>query len=141
TLQRIFEPFFSTKTKGSGLGLAACVGIVNAHGGAVHVTSQPLVGTRFSVLLPAHIAQAEVPRTVSVRAARMGDRHVLVVDDEPTVRAQIMRSLHLRGFAVTEVESGHACLFKTSSQRFDVIVLDISMPEMDGTEVVDALRE
>lgn len=141
TLQRIFEPFFSTKTKGSGLGLAACVGIVNAHGGAVHVTSQPLVGTRFSVLLPAHIAQAEVPRTVSVRAARMGDRHVLVVDDEPTVRAQIMRSLHLRGFAVTEAESGHECLFKTSSQRFDVIVLDISMPEMDGTEVVDALRE
>jgi chemotaxis protein CheC len=65
---------------------------------------------------------------------------VLVVDDEPSVRAQVMRSLHLRGFDVTEAKSGSDCLVKMSSQRFDVIVLDISMPEMDGTEVVRALR-
>jgi CheY-like chemotaxis protein len=141
TLQRIFEPFFSTKTKGRGLGLAACLGIVNTHGGALHVTSEPLTGTRFSLLLPAHQAQEDARPVSSSRNAPIGSCHVLVVDDEPTVRAQVMRSLHLRGVNVTEAESGPDCLSKVRNQPFDVIVLDISMPEMDGTEVVSALRE
>jgi two-component system cell cycle sensor histidine kinase/response regulator CckA len=141
TLQRIFEPFFSTKSRGSGLGLAACLGIVNTHGGALHVTSEPSIGTRFSLLLPAHQAQEEARPISSSRNVPIGRRRVLVVDDEPTVRAQVMRSLLLRGVNVTEAQSGPDCLSKMKGQQFDVIVLDISMPEMDGTEVVGALRK
>ncbi|HTU57311.1 MAG TPA: ATP-binding protein, partial [Polyangiales bacterium] len=114
TLQRIFEPFFSTKQRGQGLGLPACLGIVKAHGGAILVESELGRGTVVSVLLPAAAARApSVPAAApraSTPAPAPAQRSVLVVDDELPVRTLLRRALERRGFAVREAADGRSAL-------------------------------
>ncbi len=137
-LTRIFEPFFSTKATGHGLGLAACVGIVASHGGALRVESQPGRGTCFSLLLPAGKVmerQQETPPVPESTPCR-----VLVIDDEAVVRNQMRRSLELRGFAVTEAQDGRSGLASFAQRNPDLIVLDLTMSDLDGPEVIREIR-
>jgi two-component system, cell cycle sensor histidine kinase and response regulator CckA len=139
TRGRVFEPFFSTKERGHGLGLAACLGIVSAHGGAVLVESQIGRGSCFSVLLPAsRLDPAAVGRPPSVPAGR--PCKVLIVDDEGLVRAQLRRLLELRGYVVVEASDGRAGLAAVEENRPDVVILDMTMPDIDGAEVLLRLR-
>jgi two-component system cell cycle sensor histidine kinase/response regulator CckA len=139
TLGRIFEPFFTTKHKGHGLGLAACLGILSAHDGGILVESQKGRGSRFSVLFPASergkVVAAPTPATAPDAPCR-----VLVVDDEELVRSHVRRALERRGYSVDEASGGHAALAMFEDRATDVIVLDMTMPDLDGVEVVSRLR-
>jgi signal transduction histidine kinase/ActR/RegA family two-component response regulator len=141
TRGRVFEPFFSTKEKGHGLGLAACLGIISAHGGAVLVESAPGRGSCFSILLPASAAQARAEDAAAPARAATPCR-VLVVDDEALVRAQLRRSLELRGYTVDEAADGRGALDRLlgAGPAPDVVVLDMTMPDLDGAEVLRQAR-
>jgi len=138
TQRRIFEPFFSTKARGHGLGLGSCLGIVKAHGGAMLVQSAPGQGSTFSVLLPATDVRAQSPAR---SAATAPPCRVLVIDDEPLVRSHLRRLLTQHGFTVEDAADGVTGLEAIHRSRPDVVLLDMMMPGLDGVDVVQRLRE
>ena len=139
TRQRVFEPFFSTKERGHGLGLAACLGIVRRHGGALLLESEPGRGSRFSVLLQATARQARAP--AQPEAVTHVPCRVLVIDDEELVRAQLRRLLELRGYQVDEACDGLSGVAAHRERPADVLVIDMTMPDIDGAEVVRRIRD
>ncbi len=138
TRQRVFEPFFSTKEHGHGLGLAACLGIVTSHGGALLLESELGRGSCFSLLLPAtkHRAAAKpTPAATNDQPCR-----VLVIDDEELVRSQLRRLLELRGYQVDEACDGLSGVEAQRAHPADVLVIDMTMSDIDGAEVVRRVR-
>jgi len=110
TQQRIFDPFFTTKFSGRGLGLAAVVGIVRGHTGAVTIQSAPRKGTTFRVLFPACAAEAVPLSRPSSPARARRQARVLIVDDEPAVRAIARETLTRAGFTVMVAADGQDAL-------------------------------
>ncbi len=142
TLQRIFDPFFSTKFTGRGLGLAAVMGIVESHGGRIRIRSAPEEGTTFRILFPAVTGEAEaVPRRVSGADWR-GHGTVLVVEDEAGVREVVGRMLEHLGFQILTAEDGVAALEQLDAYDGLVaaVLLDLSMPRMGGFEALRHIR-
>ena len=138
TRLRVFEPFFSTKEHGHGLGLAACLGIVTSHGGALLLESTPGQGSCFSLALP---ATAQLTTTRGAPAAVLGKPcRVLVIDDEQLVRSQLRRSLELRGYTVEEAVDGTHGVEAHAKRPADVLVIDMTMPDIDGAEVMRRIR-
>jgi signal transduction histidine kinase/CheY-like chemotaxis protein len=137
TVSRIFDPFFSTKFTGRGLGLAAVLGIVRGHNGALKVESQEDVGTTFRLLLPAStiVASAET-ETVEPAPIWHGRGLALVVDDEPSVRHVATRMLVSMGFEVETAASGPEAidLLQERPEAFSVVLLDLTMPGSRGDE-------
>jgi CheY-like chemotaxis protein len=136
-LQRIFDPYFSTKEKetGSGLGLYVVYGIIKAHNGHVDVTSKLNGGTQFDVYLPSY-EPTKVARTIP------SDKIILVADDEIMLRDLLSELLESNGFTVIRVVSGvEALKVLTEEIKVDLIILDYNMPEMNGLECITEIRK
>ncbi len=142
--QRLFEPFFTTKTptRGTGLGLATSFGIVRQHEGTIRAESELGKGTTMRVFLPLASAQDTSPATSGVLPIATPRKRVLVVEDEPQVRAIASRALGNAGYEVLQAENGAVglALVREQSVPFDVIVTDVVMPELSGPELARAVR-
>jgi PAS domain S-box-containing protein len=142
-LARVFEPFYTTKFTGRGLGLAVVHGIVRGHRGGVRVESVPQLGSTFAVALPAIDAPAEpLGGLAPPAAAWRGRGTVHLADDEDIVRDVAESMLRELGFDVVAVGDGRAAVeaFQADPRRFDLVLLDLTMPVMDGAAALRAIR-
>jgi signal transduction histidine kinase/ActR/RegA family two-component response regulator len=142
---RAFEPYFTTKPigRGTGLGLATTHRIITHAGGNVTVDSREGAGTTFHVLLPVRITQA--PLRLVARARQTENpgrgRRVLVVEDQPAVRRVVGGALRRSGFLVLEAANGNEALEITTLTPVDLVVSDVMMPGLCGTDLARRLRE
>lgn len=130
------------KYQGTGLGLALTRRIVEAQGGEVGVTSTVGKGSSFHAILP-RVAGGAEPETSAVSAPavrKLGQRIVLVVEDDPKERAWIRGTLTAAGYAVEAVASGEAAIRAAREQAFDAVTLDLLLPDMSGWDALRAIR-
>ena len=135
-MHRLFDPYFTTKPKeeGTGLGLAVVHGIVKHHGGAIQVKSQPGAGTTFDLYFPM-MSDRSVPLNAADEGENAGGKErILFVDDEPAIVELGKRLLESLGYIVTGCTGALEALerFKAGSQDFDLLITDMTMPQMTG---------
>jgi len=150
TIRRIFDPFFSTRFAGRGLGLAAVFGILRRHDGIVEVQSRVGQGTQFTIYLPARREDAvDLGPPVELQRPELRDQDpkvdgatILVVDDEPEVCSVVTRLFERRGHAVLTAHGGLEALelFECCNDRVAIALLDVTMPDMDGQTLARHLR-
>jgi two-component system cell cycle sensor histidine kinase/response regulator CckA len=148
-MEKIFEPFFSTKElgKGTGLGLSTVYGIIKQTGGFIYPESEVGKGTVFRIFLPRHVpAEGEmVAKTIAATVVKdlTGHERILLVEDEDNVRAFSARALRATGYEVFEADSGEEALFVLDDigGQIDLMVSDVVMPEMDGPALLIKVRE
>jgi two-component system cell cycle sensor histidine kinase/response regulator CckA len=142
TQARVYDPFFTTKVVGRGLGLPAVQGIVRAHGGAIKLTSQPGEGTTFEILLPCSgqpsKQDSSPPAPSSAEQGSCAAGTVLMVEDEEVLRLSVSKMLRKKGFSVVEAGDGYSALdlFRARQNSIDVILLDMTIPGASSREVI-----
>jgi PAS domain S-box-containing protein len=143
TKGRIFDPFYTTKASGRGLGLAAVLGIIRGHQGAIHVYSEQGRGSTFKVLLPLsrkeieRLPQSIIPETHSWRASGT----ILVADDEESMRSISRMMLEKIGFRVVTAVDGQDAVdkFREHADSVVAVLLDLTMPRLDGEQTFQEL--
>lgn len=147
TIARIFEPFFTTKFTGRGLGLSAVLGIVRGHHGMVKIYSEPMRGTTFKVLFPLYEAipseQSDSKPTKSSEETWQGEGTFLIADDEEAVRSVGKYMLKKLGYEVLTADDGREAIevFKAHIDEIVGVLLDLTMPHKDGTEVFREIKK
>jgi CheY-like chemotaxis protein len=144
TRRRVFEPFFTTKPsgQGTGLGLALAAETVGRHRGRIVVTSAPGGGSCFEVFIPTAtgLAPTEPTSGATGKASAGGGYRILIVDDDADVR-EVLAALFGAPHQVTTACDGKAALtLLERDRRFDAILCDVMMPEMDGVAVLEAIQ-
>jgi PAS domain S-box-containing protein len=144
TLSKIFDPFYTTKFTGRGLGLSAVLGIIRGHRGAIKVTSKPDEGTSFLVLFP--VIKKKLPSITpdgETTAQRNGSGIILVVDDEEIVRSLAERILVRAGFKVLLATDGlnGVNIFRQHANDIRLVLLDLTMPRMNGDEAFGEIKK
>ncbi|GFO61292.1 hypothetical protein GMST_36170 [Geomonas silvestris] len=148
TRKRIFEPFFSTKFAGRGLGMSAIIGIVKSHKGALQLRSAPGSGTVFKVYFPLSAAagpEMAAPRPALAAGERQpsGQGTVLLVDDEAALREIGARLLEGMGFTVLQAVNGREAVRLYAERRsgIDLVLMDLTMPDLDGIKAYREMRK
>jgi CheY-like chemotaxis protein len=138
---RVFEPFYSTKGAGSGLGLASSLGIVQQAGGGMEVDGRPGLGACFTIWLP-RVEDEAAPGESTPQPVPSGAATVLVAEDQPALRRLISSALGGRGYRVLVAESGEEALAVAEAEghAIDVLLTDVVMPRMGGRELAAAIR-
>lgn len=148
TLYKIFDPFFSTKTIGRGLGMSSVMTAVQRHNGAIDVKSSPNKGTKVRVLFPARMEHSRKPRIKENKVDgpqldlnRLGS--ILIVDDEKLIREVSGELLSDAGFHVLYAEDGLEAIdvYKNNQDSISCVILDLTMPRMNGLEAYKKLCE
>ncbi len=145
-LPRIFDPYYTTKLKGHGLGLSTCYSIVNRHGGCIDIESEPGKGSTFHVYLPAAIEPISIP-AVKTAGKHRGSGTFLVMDDEEEIRNIMQISLESFGYTVVLKENGKDAIdfFVTETQanrKLAGMIFDLTIPGgMGGKEAIREIRK
>jgi two-component system, cell cycle sensor histidine kinase and response regulator CckA len=141
-LDHIFEPLFTTKRSGTGLGLAISRQIIKRHAGEIFVETEPGAGSTFHIFLPrGDNARSTEPAVTNAReSAPRPPAHmrVLLVEDDLNVAAGLQSALHARGIKVHHVGTGYDALNALAALEIDAAIVDIGLPDMDGTQVYEA---
>lgn len=142
-LPRIFEPFFTTKDvgAGTGIGLSFCHRIVQSHQGTIRVETTHGGGSTFVVTLPASDRHVEPAESVTAEPSKSTGRVCLVVEDERDVGELIAEILTQDGFEVIIAKSGKEALMQLKLRKFDIILSDLRMPDMDGRRLYNHVSE
>ncbi len=145
TRRRIFEPFYTTKFTGRGLGMSAVLGIVKAHNGALQLESHPGQGTTFKVYLPVQISKSETEEAhqKAVSAAWHGSGTILLAEDEVQVKSIAIALLQNLGFTVLDAANGKEALelYQQNAADIALVVTDMGMPVMNGYELFYKLKQ
>jgi len=143
TMDRIFDPFFSTKFTGRGLGLAAVLGIMRGHHGAIKVYSEPGRGTTFKLLFPASESSVSTRQPTTYKSAGYhASGKILLADDEETIRNLGRRMLQRAGFEVILAADGREAIDKFAGDKdsISLVILDLTMPHADGEACYREMR-
>ena len=141
TLPRVFEPFFSTKKEGTGLGLATVYGVVTQSGGYIDVESEVGIGTTFTICLPRTNEELLVPVPDTGRERSFRAATVLVAEDEDAIRTMIREVLRAAGYEVLEAPNAEEALriHDLHRDRIDLLLTDVAMPDVNGVELARQL--
>jgi CheY-like chemotaxis protein len=141
TMSHLFEPFFTTKDigKGTGLGLASVYGTVNSHRGYIDVASVPGKGTTFTMYFP--VSRATPSIDCDTTNIQKGKGHILIVDDDRFILEAIEEMLSWLGYNVSIVQSGQEAIEVVRTQHFDLIIIDMLMPAMNGIECFKKIKD
>jgi len=144
-IDKIFDPFFTTKELdgGTGLGLSISYGIINEHGGRIYADSVLGMGAVFTIDLPIldKTRELEVVESTYQEPEELIKAKVMVVDDEPHICRALDRLLTQEGHDVETISSAQTALERLNTSRYDLILLDIRMPGMNGIEFYSHMKE
>ena len=145
TSRRIFEPFYTTKFTGRGLGMSAVLGIIKAHNGALQLLSQPGQGTTFKIYLPLQSRESTGEESLKPLSSApwQGSGTILLVEDEPQLMMVAAMLLKALGFSVIEAVNGKEALelYQKNAEYITLVLTDIGMPVMDGYELFRELKK